>query len=277
MEKRLKILYDSCVKELISIGIDLSNIGEIDIKLSKRANKRYGCCKHEEPDESSKSVYKKGFKRIIKYEKFNKHHIEISKWVMDLNEDIIKNTIIHEIIHCFPYCNNHGKEFKNYANIINKGLGYNVSRTGNKEADYKKSNIQYKEENNYKYKIECQNCMQIFYRKRYSKNFVKKYRCGKCGGSFKVYVIEQKKKYYTYMVRCKDNSIYSGFTVDLDKRIETHNSGKGAKYTRVRRPVELVYFEEFETKEEAMKREWEFKQYTHKQKEILINNKKRIT
>lgn len=275
MEKRLQFLYDSCIKELNSIGIAISNIGEIDIKLSKRANKRYGCCKHEEPDESSKSIYKKGFKKFLKYEKFNKHHIEISKWVMDLNEDIIKNTIIHEIIHCFPYCNNHGKEFKNYANIINKELGYNVSRTGNKEEDYKKSNIQYKEENNYKYKIVCQNCSQVIFRQRYNKNFVNKYRCGKCGGKFNVYVKEEKKKYYAYMLRCRDNSIYSGFTVDLDKRIEKHNIGKGAKYTRARRPVELVYYEEFETKEDAMKREWEFKQYTHKQKVGLINNNKK--
>lgn len=229
MDKRLQNLYDNCVKELISIGINLSNIGEIDIQLSKRVNKRYGCCKHEEPDESSKIVQRKGLKRIIKYEKFNKHHIEISKWVMNLNEDIIKNTIMHEIIHCFPYCNNHGKEFKNYASLINKELGYNINRTGNKEEDYKKSNIQYKEENNYKYKIECQSCSQVFFRQRYNKNFVNKYRCGKCGGKFKVYVISEQKKYYAYMLRCKDNSIYSGFTVDLDKRIETHNSGKRCK------------------------------------------------
>lgn len=229
MERNLQILYDSCVKELISIGINLEDIGQIDIKLSKRANKRYGCCKHEAPDESSKTIYKKGFKKIIKYDKFNKHHIEISKWVMDLNEDIIKNTIMHEIIHCFPYCNNHGKEFKNYANIINKELGYNVSRTGDKQLDYKNSNLEYTEENNYKYKIECQNCSQVFFRQRYNKNFINKYRCGKCGGKFRVSIKEKKKIYYAYMVRCNDNTIYSGFTVDINKRLETHNNGKRCK------------------------------------------------
>jgi len=239
MEQKLQILYDSCVKELNSIGINLDNIGQIDIKLSKRANKRYGCCKHETPDESSKSKYIKGFKKIIKYEKFNKHHIEISKWVMDLNEDIIKNTIMHEIIHCFPYCNNHGKEFKNYANIINKELGYNISRIGDKESDYKNSNLEYAKENNYKYKIECQNCSQVFFRQRYSKNFVNKYRCGKCGGEFKVYIKENKKTYYAYMVRCNDNTIYSGFTVDINKRLETHNSGKRCKIHKSKKTSEI--------------------------------------
>lgn len=80
------------------------------------------------------------------------------------------------------------------------------------------------------------------------------------------------KKHYAYMLRCKDNSIYSGYTTDLEKRLETHNSGMGAKYTRARRPVKLVYFEEFEDKKEAMKREWQFKQYTHIEKEKIIKN-----
>lgn len=72
------------------------------------------------------------------------------------------------------------------------------------------------------------------------------------------------------MVRCKDNSIYSGYTVDLQKRIETHNMGKGAKYTRARLPVKLEYFEEFDDKKMALKREREFKKYTHSQKEKII-------
>ena len=80
------------------------------------------------------------------------------------------------------------------------------------------------------------------------------------------------KKHYAYMLRCNDNSIYSGYTTDLEKRLETHNSGMGAKYTRARLPVKLVYFEEFEDKKEAMKREWQFKQYTHIEKEKIIKN-----
>ena len=76
--------------------------------------------------------------------------------------------------------------------------------------------------------------------------------------------------YYTYMVRCRDGSLYTGYTNDLDNRIETHNSGRGAKYTRSRLPVELVYFEEFSTKEEAMSREWHIKRLKRLQKEKLI-------
>jgi len=82
------------------------------------------------------------------------------------------------------------------------------------------------------------------------------------------------KKYYAYMLRCKDNSIYSGFTVDIDKRVETHNSGKGAKYTRARLPVKLEYYEEFDDKKEALKREREFKKFTHTEKERIIKNAK---
>ena len=57
---------------------------------------------------------------------------------------------------------------------------------------------------------------------------------------------------YTYILKCKDETLYTGWTNDIEKRLEAHNAGKGAKYTRSRRPVELVYLEQFETKEEAM-------------------------
>ena len=75
---------------------------------------------------------------------------------------------------------------------------------------------------------------------------------------------------YTYILRCKDNTLYTGWTNNLEKRIEAHNAGKGAKYTKARRPVELVYYEEFQTKEEAMKREFAIKQMTKQEKEKLI-------
>ena len=65
---------------------------------------------------------------------------------------------------------------------------------------------------------------------------------------------------YTYIVRCRDGSLYTGWTNNLEKRIKDHNSGRGAKYTKSRRPVLLAYYEEFATKEEAMRREWEIKQ-----------------
>ena len=78
---------------------------------------------------------------------------------------------------------------------------------------------------------------------------------------------------YTYILRCADGTYYCGWTNDLDKRLAAHNSGKGAKYTHARLPVELVYYETFETKEEAMSREWHIKQLTRAQKEALIGER----
>lgn len=80
---------------------------------------------------------------------------------------------------------------------------------------------------------------------------------------------------YTYMVKCCDTTLYTGWTTDLDKRLEAHNSGHGAKYTRSRKPVELVYFESFETKQEAMRREWEIKQLSREEKLMLITEYKK--
>ncbi len=79
---------------------------------------------------------------------------------------------------------------------------------------------------------------------------------------------------YTYIVKCKDDTFYTGWTNDLDKRMEAHNKKKGAKYTKSRVPVTLMYHEVFETKEEAMKREREIKKLTRKQKERLIKDDK---
>lgn len=81
---------------------------------------------------------------------------------------------------------------------------------------------------------------------------------------------QERKKHYAYMLRCSDGSIYSGYTTDPQRREKVHNSGKGAKYTRTRLPVKLVYFEEFDNKIDAMKREYAFKQLTHKEKEEII-------
>lgn len=77
------------------------------------------------------------------------------------------------------------------------------------------------------------------------------------------------------MLKCRDGSLYTGWTTDLDKRVTCHNEGKGAKYTRARRPVELVYFEQFKTKEEAMRRECEIKKLSRKKKEELIKQKEK--
>ena len=75
---------------------------------------------------------------------------------------------------------------------------------------------------------------------------------------------------YTYIVKCSDETFYTGWTNDLKKRIEMPNSGKGAKYTKARLPVELVYYEAFDTKEEAMSREWHIKRLSRSEKQKLI-------
>jgi putative endonuclease len=81
----------------------------------------------------------------------------------------------------------------------------------------------------------------------------------------------------TYLVRCADGTLYCGWTNHVDKRIKAHNEGKGAKYTRSRRPVKLVYFEVFETKEEAMRREAAIKKLAKKDKERLVSAERNQT
>ncbi len=75
---------------------------------------------------------------------------------------------------------------------------------------------------------------------------------------------------FVYMVRCKDNSIYTGWTTDLKRRIEQHNNEEGAKYTRGRTPVKLEYYEKCETRSKALKREHEIKGLKKAEKERLI-------
>lgn len=77
---------------------------------------------------------------------------------------------------------------------------------------------------------------------------------------------------YTYMVECADGTLYTGWTNCLEKRMKAHNGGRnGAKYTKTKRPVSLVYYEGFITKEEAMQREYQIKQLTRERKLELIN------
>lgn len=79
-------------------------------------------------------------------------------------------------------------------------------------------------------------------------------------------------KNVTYILKCSDNSLYTGWTNDIMHRLKMHNEGKGAKYTRGRGPVELVYHEEFDTKQEAMSKEAKIKRLTRKEKLLLIEN-----
>jgi len=76
--------------------------------------------------------------------------------------------------------------------------------------------------------------------------------------------------WYVYILRCNDNSLYTGMTIDVKKRLIRHNSGKASKYTRSRRPVELLYVEQFALKQEALSREIEIKDFSLENKQRLI-------
>ena len=81
---------------------------------------------------------------------------------------------------------------------------------------------------------------------------------------------------YTYMVLCKDNTLYTGWTNDLEKRLAAHNAGTGAKYTKTRRPVRMVYAEEHEEKRDAMRREAQIKRLSRGEKVTLISSAQNI-
>lgn len=78
--------------------------------------------------------------------------------------------------------------------------------------------------------------------------------------------------YYTYMLQCSDDTFYTGWTVDLEARLRAHNSGKGSRYTRVRLPVKLVYWEEQPSRNEAQSREVAIRRLTRKKKIVLIES-----
>lgn len=80
--------------------------------------------------------------------------------------------------------------------------------------------------------------------------------------------------YYVYILECHDHTYYTGYTNDLNKRVAAHNAKKGAKYTRGRTPVVLVYHEIFEEKSDALRREYGIKQMTRREKEKLILTKR---
>ncbi|EIJ80104.1 GIY-YIG nuclease superfamily protein [Bacillus methanolicus PB1] len=80
----------------------------------------------------------------------------------------------------------------------------------------------------------------------------------------------EKNNHFFYVLECKDGSLYAGYTNNLEKRLELHNKGKAAKYTRGRGPVKLVHSRQFKNKSEALKAEFEFKQWTRKKKEEYL-------
>ncbi|MCA1032853.1 GIY-YIG nuclease family protein [Bacillus timonensis] len=82
--------------------------------------------------------------------------------------------------------------------------------------------------------------------------------------------MESSKKYYFYVVECVDGSYYAGYTTNVENRIKTHNDGKGAKYTRGRTPISLLFYKVYDSKSEALKAEINFKRLSRKRKEAII-------
>ena len=80
--------------------------------------------------------------------------------------------------------------------------------------------------------------------------------------------------HYVYVLRCADDTLYTGYTTDVERRVSEHDAGEGAKYTRGRTPVELVYVEEFDSKSAAMSREYEIKQRSRTGKERLVEDER---
>ena len=79
-----------------------------------------------------------------------------------------------------------------------------------------------------------------------------------------------KTNYYIYILECADNTLYTGYTNDLENRLKAHNEGKGAKYTKSRLPVKLVYSETFDDKKEAMSREWFIKHRMTREEKVKL-------
>ena len=87
----------------------------------------------------------------------------------------------------------------------------------------------------------------------------------------------QKKSYAVYLLRCDDGSYYTGYTSNLDSRLRSHETGRGARYTRMRRPRKIAYLEKFSTRLAAMRRERQIKRLTHRQKRQLAETAKART
>lgn len=87
----------------------------------------------------------------------------------------------------------------------------------------------------------------------------------------------QEKSYVVYLLRCEDGSYYTGYTSNLDSRLRSHEAGRGARYTRMRRPRKIVYLERFKTRVAAMRQERQMKRLTHRQKRELAKSAKART
>jgi len=165
MEKAyLNEILEVVINEAQEVNIPVSFYINREVKINTRAKKRMGCC------------LKKG----------NEYIIEISSFVIDCEEKLIKEILAHEIIHTCDGCFNHGSLWKTYVKRMNYIYGYNIKTRSSSEDLGKK----YKENINYKYVIKCEKCGKEIYRLKKSKlvTQTKYYRC-KCGGKLVLYIL----------------------------------------------------------------------------------------
>lgn len=159
-EKRLNELLAECLKELAAINI--RPCGKIlGVRENKRAKKRLGCCKQ------------------IKGGASPEFQLELSVMLQDVEEKILKEVMIHEILHTCKGCLNHGDRWKQLAERVGKVYGYSIKRT----ADFENLGIKAGAEEQKRYRIRCSCCGSTFYRARRSKvvQHPEYYRCARCG------------------------------------------------------------------------------------------------
>lgn len=164
-KRRLIRLYDEAVNELNHIGI-MPDCRIFGITVNSRAKKRLGCCKQVIAD------------GVRGYE------IEISSLLYDKEDQIVKEIILHELLHTCKDCFNHGNKWKKYAHQVKEEYGYNITS----RADYSELDLDVSCSNPYKYCIRCTACGQESYRLRRSKviEHLKLYKCRFCGGALEV-------------------------------------------------------------------------------------------
>ena len=169
--KDLQKLFNECIAELDAIGVEYGNI--TSVKVNTRAQKRWGLCKKKLITDCENSA------QAYEYEISISHRLLAD----DVNDKVVKDTIMHEILHTCKKCYAHNNVWKSLANKVNKAYGYNIKRTTSCEEKEIESNIK----DIAKHKFVCVCCgTEVFRLKEsnFTRNY-KAYRCTRCGGNFK--------------------------------------------------------------------------------------------
>lgn len=159
--KNIDNLLEEVIKEAQELNIPVPiNISK-KVYINPRPKRRYGCCKTID----------------------RKHHIEISKFVLEADEHIVKSVLAHEVLHTCEGCNNHGDRWKEYALRMNERYGYKIKRASTFAEMGISSPIEEARDSNIKYIIKCENCGKEYPRQRYTcvMKKINAYRC-QCGG-----------------------------------------------------------------------------------------------